>query len=370
MRFKRSGIFITFFILTHSFTLNSFGHDIYFCGEKIPLSDRVAEKLMDIIKKQISYGVAQLRLNGDLNMKTIEYYLNYFGLPEDFKYLAIVESGLKNVVSSAGAAGFWQIMPKTAGQWGLSLYPEDERNDLKKATYAACNVLYQNYKSIKKAFGISSWVLAAASYNTGFGTIHKNMVSQGEKNYFELNLNKETAEYVYKIIAVKELFEYPELYIKNFGYNVFSSSTTSKVKGQNESKNGIEPGFGDMKVSVNEKDGNHPETQGKIIKTENIETGKISYIGAHVIGNYDNFKDSSQISVVLDEDFATDKGYKSKGQVIKGIGWIVDDKVFIDFGYGRRLLLIDLVNKKHDGILLSSLKNNADIMLKLTALKN
>ena len=366
MKFKKTGIIIALFILTHTFSINSFGHDIYFCGEKIPLSDRVADKLMDIIKKQIRYGIVyQLRLKNSPDMKTIEYYLNKTGLPEDFKYLAIVESGFKNVTSSAGAAGFWQIMPETAPTYGLSLYPVDERKDVEKSTYAALKYLANNYKRFQKELGISSWVLTAASYNTGYGNIHKNMKLQGKNSYFEMNLNKETAEYVYKIIAVKELFEYPELYIKNIGGNVFSKDAASKIKNQSENKNSNDPGFGEMKVSFNEKDGNHPENLGKVINTENnIETGKVKYIGARVIGDYDKFKDSSEISIVLDEDFESDRGYKSKGQILKGIGWIVDDKVFIDFGYGRRLLLIDLINKKHDGILLSSLKNNAGILLK------
>ena len=303
-------------------------------------------------------------------MKTIEYYLNVTGLPEDFKYLAIVESGFKNVTSSAGAAGFWQLMKGAAIQYGLSLSPVDERENLEKSTYAALQYLAGNYKRFKKDLGISSWVLTAASYNTGYGNIHKNMKLQGKNSYFEMNLNKETAEYVYKIIAVKELFEYPELYIKNIGGNVFSKDAASKIKNPEENKNNNEPGFSEMKVSFNEKDGNHPEKLGKVINTENnIEPGKVSYIEAHIVGDYRNFKDSSEISVQLDENLGIENNFQGKGNVIKGIGWKVDDKVFIDFGYGRRLLLIDLINKKHDGILLSSLKNKAEIMLKLTALQ-
>ncbi len=364
MKFKRAILYFIFLILLTCNSLNSVAHDIYFCGEKIPLSDRVADKLMDIIKKQIRYGIVyQLRLKNSPEMKTIEYYLHVTGLPEDFKYLAIVESGFKNVVSSAGAAGFWQLMEKTATQYGLSLSPVDERNNLEKSTNAALQYLAGNYKRFKKELGISSWVLTAASYNNGWGSIHKSMISQGKNNYFEMNLNQETAEYVYKIIAVKELFEYPELYMKNFGYNVFSRDANSKGQGQTDNKNSTEAGFDNMKVSVAKNPGKTTNPD------ENMGNGKVSYVAAHIVGEYENFKDSSEISVQLDEDLGIENNFQSSGKVITGIGWKVDDKVFIDFGYGRRLLLIDGVNKKHDGILLSSLKNKADIMLKLTAIQ-
>ena len=98
------------------FSYQSVAHDIIFCGERIPVDDQfVSNKLMNIIKKQINYvNVPSLRERVNQYMSQVEYYLNATNLPQDFKYLAIVESGFKNAVSSAGAAGFWQLMPGTA----------------------------------------------------------------------------------------------------------------------------------------------------------------------------------------------------------------------------------------------------------------
>ncbi|MBK8786669.1 MAG: lytic transglycosylase domain-containing protein [Chitinophagaceae bacterium] len=214
-------------------SLHVSAHEITFCGEKIPVADRfVSDKLMSIIKKQMNYGIiSQLRQKENEYMKTIEYYLMKTGLPEDLKYVAIVESGLRNVVSPVGAAGFWQIMKPTAGDLNLIINGEiDERNDLNKSTYAACKLLANFYIKIRKDFHISSWVLTTAAYNYGIGNISKAIKRQG-KNYFEMDLNKETAEYVYKIIAVKELLEYPELYMQGFGYNILTNT-----KNNNNSK--------------------------------------------------------------------------------------------------------------------------------------
>lgn len=137
----------------------------------------------------------------------IEPILNEEGIPDDFKYLAIIESGLSHVVSPAGAAGFWQFMKGTAPQYGLRVSKEvDERYHVVKSTYAACDYL----KEAKEEF--SSWALAAASYNMGMAGVRRALEEQGVETYWELHLNAETARYVYRLLAIKAIFENPSAF--------------------------------------------------------------------------------------------------------------------------------------------------------------
>lgn len=351
-------------VLCCSFLFTS-AHEIIFCGEKIPVADRfVADRLMGIIKKQVNYGVvSQLRKSENEYMRTIEYYLMKTGLPDDLKYLAIVESGLKNVVSPVGAAGFWQIMKPTAGDLNLIVNGEvDERNDLNKSTYAACKLLAGYYLRIRKDFKISSWVLTAAAYNNGIGNISKAIKRQG-KNYFEMDLNKETAEYVYKIIAVKELFEYPELYMQGFGYNIFTDTKKNESAKSNK-KNDDEKVDLNMTVKVDENDGEHPDDLGKKnsqVKKSEADRSKLVY--AKIKGKYKNFKDGNIVSFILQSDLQVSNRFTSKGLVIQGRGWIIDGRVVVDLGYDHDVVLLD--DKQQKGIDLNSLKNKEDVILKI-----
>jgi membrane-bound lytic murein transglycosylase D len=209
-------------------------HDIIFCGERIPVNnDFVANKLMNVIRKQIpNVNLPSLRQRALLYFPFVESFLKRSGLPADFKYLPIVESGFLVQTSGAGARGFWQLMPATAKDMGLVVSTTlDERDDINKSTMAACKVLSSYYTTIQKKHKVSSWILTAAAYNFGIGNIINAIQNQG-KDYFTMNLNAETAVYVYKMIAVKELFEFPELYMKSFGYNVFGKgSPSSGAKG-------------------------------------------------------------------------------------------------------------------------------------------
>lgn len=137
----------------------------------------------------------------------IEPILAEAGLPDDFKYLAIIESGLSQVVSPAGASGFWQFMKSTAPAYGLKVNGQmDERYHVEKATRAACEYLLE----AKEEFG--SWALAAASYNMGRAGLKKALAAQGVGQYWELHLNDETARYVFRMLAIKAIFEDPEAY--------------------------------------------------------------------------------------------------------------------------------------------------------------
>ncbi len=134
----------------------------------------------------------------------LEKILKEQNIPEDFKYLALIESGFLNVVSPAGASGFWQFMKATGTAYGLEINDEiDERYHLEKSTIAACNYLKSAKKSCK------NWTLAAAAYNAGEGGIRNVLNKQQVDNYYQLNLNAETARYVYRILALKLICENP-----------------------------------------------------------------------------------------------------------------------------------------------------------------
>jgi hypothetical protein len=138
---------------------------------------------------------------------TIEAILKEEGVPEDFKYLAVIESGLENVRSPKGAKGFWQLMPGTAKEYGLEVNTNvDERYHVEKSTRVACAY----FMKAKKRFG--SWTLAAASYNRGMYGTQRLLDNQLVDNYYDLLLNTETSRYVFRILAVKEIMSHPERY--------------------------------------------------------------------------------------------------------------------------------------------------------------
>jgi membrane-bound lytic murein transglycosylase D len=360
---------ITSFLIVSFAWYCSSAHDIYFCGEKIPLDDKlVIEKLMNIIKNQIRYvDIASIRRSPYLPQ--VERWLKATNLPQDFKYLAIVESGFKKDVSSeAGAKGFWQLMPKTAVEWNLTVNEYvDERTDFDKSTYAACKLLANYYLYIRKNFGISSWVLTAAAYNNGIGNI-KNAISKQGNNYFSMKLNAETAAYVYKIIAVKELFENPELYMKDFGYNVFNTVPSGNIQNLLETDDTGVAEFSSMKVDINEADGQHPEDlkQAIIVNTPVPEAQpqvRIKYVPARITGKYKDIKDGDLVSIVLENDLQVQNRFTAKGNIIQGRAWIIDDKVLVDLGYDHNVKLYDLGNEK--GVSIEKLKNKEPVILKV-----
>ena len=137
----------------------------------------------------------------------IEAILAEEGVPDDFKYLAVIESGLLNVTSPAQAVGFWQFLKPSAREFGLEVNKEvDERYHPLKSTRAAC-------KYLRKAHGkFNSWTLAAASYNMGMRGLQNRLEEQRVASYFDLLLNEETSRYVFRILAAKELLTHPTAY--------------------------------------------------------------------------------------------------------------------------------------------------------------
>jgi membrane-bound lytic murein transglycosylase D len=137
----------------------------------------------------------------------LEKILNENGIPDDFKYLAVIESGLLNEVSPRGAVGFWQIIESAGKEFGLEINNEvDERYDPLKSTVAACNYLRKAHQK----FG--TWTNAAASYNRGMSGLQRAIDDQQVKDYYDLLLNEETSRYVFRILAIKEIVENPRKY--------------------------------------------------------------------------------------------------------------------------------------------------------------
>jgi hypothetical protein len=152
---------------------------------------------------------------------TIERILKEEGVPDDFKYLCVIESNLSNVTSPAGAAGFWQFMPGTAPEYGIKITSEiDERNHLEKSTRAACQLIKNNYSLF------NDWINACAAYNRGPGGLMQDMKSQGVKHFFDTEMNPETARYVFRIIALKLIMENPA----DYGYNIPEKACYSPIK--------------------------------------------------------------------------------------------------------------------------------------------
>jgi len=140
----------------------------------------------------------------------IEPILKSYGIPDDFKYLALIESGLENVTSPAGAKGFWQIMKTTGKEYGLEINTNvDERYHLELSTHVACNY----FLKAKEKFG--NWTLTAAAYNAGIRGIANQLEKQNVSNYYDLLLGAETGRYVFRAVALKEIIEHP----KKYGYN-------------------------------------------------------------------------------------------------------------------------------------------------------
>ena len=184
--------------------------EIDFAGEKTPLNITDVRERFDreLLTNANLHATTQLIIKrANRAFPVIEPILQRYGVPDDFKYLAVAESGLVNAISSAGARGVWQFMPETGKERGLEINDRvDERYHLEKSTEAACKYLLD----AKARFG--SWTLAAASYNGGFGGVNKQISFQGVNNYYDLLLTEETARYVFRILALKEIMQNPARY--------------------------------------------------------------------------------------------------------------------------------------------------------------
>ncbi|WP_375584207.1 lytic transglycosylase domain-containing protein [Cyclobacterium xiamenense] len=181
-----------------------------FAGESVPMED---PEVYERYEREI-YVNAYWESNTLLMMKRagkffpfIEQTLKENGIPDDFKFVALIESGLMNVTSPAGAKGFWQFMKGTAGDFGLEVSRDvDERYHFEKSTLAACKYLRASYGK----FG--NWTSVAASYNMGIAGITRRKNQQLSPDYYDLYLNEETSRYLFRALALKEIFENPGKY--------------------------------------------------------------------------------------------------------------------------------------------------------------
>ena len=183
---------------------------IEFSEEIVPLDQPDIRERLDkelLVNTYWQSNMMLLLKRANKYFPTIEKILQEEGVPDDFKYLAVIESALENVRSPKGAKGFWQIMPGTAREYGLEVNSNvDERYHIEKSTRVACTYL----KKAKKRLG--SWTLAAASYNRGMYGTDRLLEKQITDNYYDLLLNNETSRYVFRILAVKEIMSNPQRY--------------------------------------------------------------------------------------------------------------------------------------------------------------
>lgn len=200
-----------------------------FAGEEVPLDNPDIRERMDrelLVNTYWQSNGLLLFKRANKYFPIIEPLLKEYGIPDDFKYLAVAESALQNNRSPAGAAGFWHFLKGTGREYGLEVNDYvDERYNLEKATRVAAEYL----KKSKKRFG--SWTMAAAAYNAGNAGMNKQIKRQKESDYYDLILNDETSRYVFRILALKEILSNPDKYGFNFrDQDLYTAVPTYKVK--------------------------------------------------------------------------------------------------------------------------------------------
>ncbi|MEI7508039.1 MAG: lytic transglycosylase domain-containing protein [Flavobacterium sp.] len=203
--------------LLHEGTAQYFPTSVDFAGEKAPLQIADVQERLDrelIVNANLHSSTILIMKRANRAFPIMEPILKQYGVPDDFKYLAVIESALTNAVSAAGAKGVWQFMPETAKEKGMEVNEVvDERYHLQKSTEAACKYL------VKAKEKLGSWTLAAASYNGGMGGLSRKLDEQKVASYYDLMLTDETYRYVFRILALKEIMKNPALY----GFDVSKS---------------------------------------------------------------------------------------------------------------------------------------------------
>lgn len=188
--------------------------NLSFANEKLPTYDFTVLESMErelLVNTYFHSQTILMHKRANRWLGFIAGILKKNGVPDDFKYIALIESNFTNTVSPKGAAGFWQFLNGAGKQYGLEINDEiDERYHVEKSTEAAC-------KYFKEAFRIfNNWTLAAASYNIGIDGLKNQLEKQKANSYYDLYLNEETARYIFRILAVKEVISNP----KDYGYQL------------------------------------------------------------------------------------------------------------------------------------------------------
>lgn len=184
--------------------------ELEFCGEKVPLYNTDVRERIErefIVNTYWHSATVLLLKKAHRWFPVIEPILAKYNIPDDFKYMCMIESNLSNVVSPAGAVGFWQLMKAAAVKYGLEVNSEiDERYHIEKSTEAACKYLRDSYEKY------GNWTMAAGSYNMGLNGIDNQLERQKTNNYYNLVLNEETSRFVARIISMKIIHQNPERY--------------------------------------------------------------------------------------------------------------------------------------------------------------
>lgn len=187
---------------------------VTFAGEKMPLENFDTRESLDreILTSAYRHSSTILIIKrANRFLPVIEKILEENGIPDDFKYLVAAESEFMNVISPAGATGFWQIMQATGREEGMEINSVvDERYDLERSTRFACRYIRKSYEK----FG--NWTLAAASYNGGRAAIDEQITIQKQNNYYDLLLTEETARYIFRVVAYKLVITDPQ----SFGFTL------------------------------------------------------------------------------------------------------------------------------------------------------
>lgn len=183
--------------------------NLTFAGEKVPVHLFDVRESLDNEMLAIAFwhsNTFRFIKRANRYFPVIEPILDSNDVPNDFKYLALAESGLvADAVSPVGASGYWQFMSSTGKSYDLEINSAvDERYNLEKSTQAACQMLKDSYRKYK------NWALVAAAYNYGSGNVDRQLEWQNVDNYYDLHLNSETARYLFRIIAIKLILETPQ----------------------------------------------------------------------------------------------------------------------------------------------------------------
>ena len=198
--------------------------DVTFAGENLPLDnfdtrESLERELLTSAYRHSSTILIIKRANRYLPV--IEKILKENDIPDDFKYLAAAESEYSNMVSPAGATGFWQIMQETGREEGMEINNEvDERYNIEKSTQFACDYFKKSYEKY------GNWTLVAASYNGGRSAIDEQIAIQHQNNYYDLLLADETARYIFRAVAYKLIITNPE----NFGFRIGKNDLYPELK--------------------------------------------------------------------------------------------------------------------------------------------
>lgn len=183
---------------------------IDFAGERIPIEDFDIRERLDRELLVNTYWQSQTLLwikRSNRWLPIISDILKKNNIPDDFKYLALIESGFTQAVSNKGASGFWQFIESTAKSYGLEINDEiDERYNPEKSTEAACKYFKDSYKTF------NNWTMVAASFNVGLNGLYKQSEKQKSNNFYDLALNDETSRYIFRIAAAKEIISRPADY--------------------------------------------------------------------------------------------------------------------------------------------------------------